>query len=126
MGGSVEKYNPVTYPFKLGKDVGNSLNKNWDDISGKTAKKKAEQAALQAQRDQQAIIDQQTAAEKAVGPKPTIDTVTDLESQRRKRLNALRFGILSTIKTSPMGLTGTSTVNIPAAFAAGMKSKLGQ
>lgn len=60
----------------------------------------------------------------AAVPTPN-DTNPELTAdQRSKKLAAMRFGMLSTIKTGPGGVTGSGAdLAVPA--AAGMKTKLG-
>jgi len=46
-------------------------------------------------------------------PTPTVmptqvSEISAQETARKKRLNSLRFGLASTIKTSPLGITGSS------------------
>ena len=58
---------------------------------------------------------------KRIGPAPTkLEASTDLTS-RARRLSALRSGVLSTVRTSPMGTMGDASVSAP-----GLKAKLGQ
>lgn len=57
-------------------------------------------------------------------PTPSISegfSATSLEERRKKRLAKLRTGILSTIKTSPRGITGTGA-NLVSSVATGTKT----
>jgi hypothetical protein len=62
-----------------------------------------------------------------IGPAPVMTAgQQDWDAKRRRRLAALRSGIASTIKTSAAGVTDAPNLLAPQAFAAGLKSKLGQ
>jgi len=63
------------------------------------------------------------------GPAPTPTPASPTESAAmlaRKRLAALRMGLLSTIATSGQGVTAAPNIFAPTAFAAGTKTALGQ
>jgi hypothetical protein len=64
-------------------------------------------------------------------PMPVFDpdsvSPTDVEGMRLAKLRKLRMGLVSTIKTTPLGLTSSSpAVFSPALSASGGKMKLGQ
>lgn len=52
-------------------------------------------------------------------PVPTDTSPTQTEDQRKRRVDALKFGVLSTIKTGPQGTTGSGP-NLVSAQAGGM------
>ena len=81
--------------------------------AGKDSAKKAEQEAAAAAAQQQKNNDEMLAELR----KPTATIVDPLidPTEKNKRLRALRSGLLSTIKTSPMGVSNL-----------GGKTKLGQ
>lgn len=110
MGGS-------TVPTIIGTLVGGPLggvvaNKQYKD----TKAAKDEQEKMQAQQrsfQQQQMVEMNTPAPRAVDP-----SAVDFDAKRKKRLEQLRSGLASTIKTSPMGA--------PAPLNAIPKTKLGQ
>jgi hypothetical protein len=54
---------------------------------------------------------------------PGVTGVEGILAKRRRKLTALQSGLLSTIATSPLGLSGGATVSTPT--AGGLKEKLG-
>lgn len=62
----------------------------------------------------------------APAPMPTVgDTTPQISAeQRRRRIAALKYGAMSTIKTSGMGITGTGA-NLSTPAATGSKATLG-
>jgi hypothetical protein len=126
MGGTVEKVwqTNVESPLK------DAWNKNirdkvagMDDMLGG--------GAPDAGKDPTSLIDseikRQEEERKKIGPAPVMTAgQQDGDAKRRRRLAAMRSGIMSTIKTSAAGLTNAPNLLAPQAFAAGLKSKLGQ
>jgi hypothetical protein len=73
---------------------------------------------------------QNTAASAApgYGPSPTFTGATETSAMRRRKLAALRQGVMSTIKTSSQGVTDsalTQAAPTMTAGASGAKTKLG-
>lgn len=57
----------------------------------------------------------------AIGPAPTVEAVPDLESTRLKKLKALRYGMMSTIKTMPGIMGGSPTLSNQSAYSTGTR-----
>lgn len=57
-------------------------------------------------------------------PTPTTVEATISAQERRKKIQAVQYGMMSTIKTSPQGITGTGA-NLNATDATGRKTTLG-
>lgn len=54
------------------------------------------------------------AAEPIPSPTPTKTSAQSIQAQRRRRIQQVRRGILSTIKTSPLGIVGAGANLNPA------------
>lgn len=59
-----------------------------------------------------------------LSPQPTDVSPQQTAEQRRNRLNALKFGAMSTIRTSPMGVTGAGP-DLQTPTAKGAKATIG-
>lgn len=57
-------------------------------------------------------------------PQPAETSPTETADQRRRRTEALRYGVLSTIKTGPQGTTGSGP-DLVAPAAGGFYSTMG-
>lgn len=93
----------------LGGVVAHEQYKDTKEAKDEQDKAQAQQAAIQ----QQQMIEMNTPAPQQVDP-----AALDFAAQKKKRLEQLRSGLMSTIKTSPQGA-------VPAVNAA-VKTKLGQ
>jgi hypothetical protein len=64
----------------------------------------------------------------AADPAPSLldPSPQETAAQKLRRLAALRMGLAKTIKTTPMGVVDSPLVSAPAAYAPGLKGKLGQ
>lgn len=63
------------------------------------------------------------AAPPAIAPQPSpipteVSPIATAQERRRKKIRAARYGILSTIKTSPLGIVGTGSNLIAGGKAA--------
>jgi hypothetical protein len=101
----LNSYTAMTPQTKFLKDTG-------EYVTGETAKKQAAEAQRQMQDAQSEQMDAITRLNSNKAPlaiyEESQQNQTDL--QKRKRLDALRRGLTSTIKTSPLGVTGSGPV----------------
>ena len=73
-------------------------------------------------KQQQDMADKSIAAQAVIGPKASVVEPID---DRNKRLNALRAGMMSTLRTSSQGATSAPALTAPALTGIAVKSKLG-